>query len=154
MRKLVLMVLALVLLASPVFAAQTERVLVDDVTLSKTNTNEEEQMSIQDAKKVTFFVTIDNNRTTAAVTAVVTVAVSVDGTNWTDISWFDVAGGATPQTSETTTGVGQTYVGWLDDRLEAEYLSIKVKSTNMADNPNAYGTGDTADITVTVVEEK
>jgi hypothetical protein len=145
--------LAVMLLSVNVFAAQTSTEIIDS-TLSTSNLDDYATVNIEDAKRVTFFVTIDNNRTTACVTATVTAAISLDGTNWQDISWLDVAGGATPQTSEVTTAADGTYVGWMDNRLVGKYLRIRVNATNMTSYPAAYGTGETMGLTVTVVEDK
>lgn len=148
MRKIGLMVFGLLLLANIAFAGQTETEIID-TTLSTTTTGAEADVYIGDADRVTFFITYDSAWDTAAVTAVVTVAISLDGTNWQDISWFDVAGGPTPQTSETLTLDG-TYTGWLFRGVTAPRLRIRVSLPNYA----VYGPEDTAGVTVTVVQKK
>lgn len=153
MKRVIFGLLALVLLASPVFAAQTQTEIVDE-TLSTSNTIAEGDCNVEDSERITFFATIDNNRTTAAVTAKVTAAVSIDGVNWQDISWMDVAGGVTPQTTETTANAVQTYVGWLDNRIQAKYLRIRVYADDLETSPSRYIAADNATITVTVVEDK
>lgn len=151
MKKCILALLALMFLVSPCFGLQTERKIID-TTISESNPAIEADLNIADSKRVAFFTTLVCNRTTASVTATITVAVSVDGVNWQDISWMDVAGGATPQTTETTTLTKQTYVGWLDNRIQAEYIRIRVQSSDMY--LYSVTSGDSATVTVTVVEDK
>ena len=153
MKKLFVFVALMALLAGQVYAGQTQREIID-TTLSTSASAIEADWNIQDTDRVSFFVTYDNARTTAAVTATVTAAISLDGTNWQDISWLDVAGGATPQTSEVTTAADGTYVGWMDNRLVGKYLRIRVNATNMTDYPAAYGPGETMGLSVTIVEDK
>jgi hypothetical protein len=152
MRK-ALVVVMVMLMASVAFGAQVQKEIIDD-TLSKSDAVSEADLNISDAKRVTFFMTLNNSATTAAVTATVTAATSLNGTDWTDISWMDVAGGVTPQTTETTTLTKQTYVGWIDNRLIAKYIRIRVKAVNLNDYPEAYGATTTADLNVSVVQDK
>lgn len=133
------------LLAGHCYAGQTEFVMINAETLTGVADRIEADRYIGDADRVTFFVTYDQDGETVGVTSTVTVAVSIDGVNWQDISWFDVAGGVTPQTSETLTTDG-TYVGWLDNRIAATYIRIAVKSSGAL--------GENADVTVTLIEKK
>jgi opacity protein-like surface antigen len=154
MRKVLAVVVAMVLMASVAFGAQVQKEIIDE-TLSISNAAGEADINISDSKRVSFFATIDNNRTTAAVTAVVTAAYSLNGTDWTDISWMDVAGGVTPQTSETTASAEQTYVGWLDNRGIAKYLRIRVYSVELDKNYDSrFTSADNATLSVTVVQDK
>ena len=152
MKKL-LCVLLVMFMAGSVFAAQTRNEIIDE-TLSITTSAYEAEIYISDSRRVSFFTTIDNARTTARVTATVTAAISLDGTNWQDISWMDTAGGVTPQTTETTTAAEQTYVGWMDDRLIGKFLRIRVNSTELGLNTAGLVAGDNAAISVTVVQDK
>lgn len=151
--KRLLVFLAIMLLACNAWGGQVQKEIINS-TLSKTNTSEEAEINIENSKRVSFFATIDNYRTTAQVTATVTVSMSLNGTDWTDISWFDVSGGATPQTSETTSLVKQTYVGWLDNRLQAKYIRIKINANDLKETAWHYMSLDTADISVTVVQDE
>lgn len=154
MKRIALAVLAFIFFVSPLHAAQTYTEIIDE-TLSTSNPVAEADAYIADSERVTFFMTLNNNRTTAAVTAGVTLAYSLDGVNWQDISWLDVAGGATPQTSETTTLKKQTYVGWIDNRLIGKYVRIRVNATELALNYGSmYTADDNATLTVTIVEDK
>lgn len=144
MRKLIVIAL-MALLAGHAYAGQTQVEIIPTERLTGVSDRIEADRNIADAERVTFFVTYDQDGTTVGVTSTVTVAVSVDGTNWQDISWFDVAGGVTPQTSEELT-TDTTYVGWLDSRITAKYIRIAVKSSGAV--------GENADVSVTLVEKK
>jgi len=143
-RKLIVIAL-MALLAGHAYAGQTQVEIIPTERLTGVSDRIEADRNIADAERVTFFVTYDQDGTTVGVTSTVTVAVSVDGTNWQDISWFDVAGGVTPQTSEELT-TDTTYVGWLDSRITAKYIRIAVKSSGAV--------GENADVSVTLVEKK
>jgi len=145
MKKLIFVLALLALLAGQAYAGQTEVVMIDDERLTGTTDRVEADRGIGDAKRVTFFVTWDQDGTTVGVTGTVTVAISVDGINWHDISWFDVTGGVTPVTSEVLT-TDTTYAGWFDTRITAKYIRIAVKETGAI--------GENADVTVTLVEDK
>ncbi len=149
-----LVVLMLVLLVGPVFAAQTEKVIIDGETINRASPTVEAYTNISDADKVTFFVTYTSSSTTKGITASVTARASVDGIHWQDISWYDVAGGVTPQTSEAL-DTNQTYIGTLPYDGTAKYLKIGLNITESGSN-EIYGLTDsqTATVTVTVVEKK
>jgi len=154
MKRVILGALVLMMLSGQAFASQTQTTAIDK-TMSTANTTAEGDVFIADAKRVSVFTTIVNNRTTAAVTLTVTMAYSVDGLNWQDISWMDVAGGVTPQTTESTTLARETYIGWVDNRLVGKYLRIRVDATELGLNANGmYTSADNAALTVTVVEDK
>jgi hypothetical protein len=154
MKKLVLALLAVVLMSGVSFASQVENEIVAE-TLSTSNPVGEADLNIADSKRVSFFVNLNNNRTTAAVTATITAAISLNGTDWTDISWMDTDGGVTPQTTEDTTLKKQQYVGWLDNRNQAKYIRIRVNSKELGLNWNSmYTSADNATLSVTVVQDK
>ena len=149
MKKLVLALLAFVLLASPCFANQTQTEMINE-TLSGSTTNtgwHEKYVGASD--KVTFFVTMDSSSTTIAVTAEVTIQVSVDGVNWTDVRWYDLAGGTTAQVSETLDR-DMTYVMWLDRNVAMPHVRVKV----IAVGATKKWPADSAAITVTIVENQ
>lgn len=154
MKKLFIALLAVVLMCGAACASQVRNEIIDE-TLSITNPVAEADLYVAESGRVAFFATIDNNRTTASVTATVTAAYSIDGTNWTDISWMDVAGGVTPQTSESTTSAEQTYVGWVDNRLIGKFIRIRVNATELGLNYGSrFVAADNATISVTIVQEK
>jgi len=153
MKRVILGALVLMMLSGQAFASQTQTTAIDK-TMSTANTTAEGDVFIADAKRLSVFTTIVNNRTTAAVTLTVTMAYSVDGLNWQDISWMDVAGGVTPQTTESTTLARETYIGWVDNRLVGKYLRIRVSADDIISSPKNYVPADNATLTVTVVEDK
>ena len=145
MRKLFLILALTALLAGQAYAGMTTRTMIDDETLTGVSDRVEADWWIGDTDRVSFFVTYDQDGTTVGVTSTDTAAVSLDGINWKDIYWYDVAGGLSPQTSEQLT-VDTTYVGWLDPILIAPYIRIAVKSSGAV--------GENADVTVTLVSDK
>ena len=153
MKKLLLAFVAVMVMASSAYAAQVTKEIIDE-ELNTSNSVAEADLNIADAKRVSFFVNIDNNRTTASVTAKVTAAYSLNGTDWTDISWLDVAGGVTPQTTETTTAKKQQYIGWIDNRLIGKYIRVRVHADELTATPAHYTAADHADLSVTIVEDK
>ena len=148
MKKVIIAVALLALLAGHVYASQRVSELVNE-TLSKTNTNTGwVERNIADSKRVSFFVTMDSSSTTTAVTTQVTAQVSADGTNWADIKWSDLAGGTTAQVTETLSKDG-TYLMWFDSTVPMPYVRIKVLTEKASAWP-----ADSAAITVNLVEEK
>lgn len=147
MKKLLIAGLALMFMVGVAGASQVQTDIID-TDLTNTSPAVEGDLYVGSADKVTFFVTYDSARTTAAVTMSVTAAASIDGVNWTDISWFDVAGGGIPQTSETI-GTDSTYVGWFFNSLTTPQIRIRATLPNYA----VYGP-ETSGIVVTVVEKK
>jgi len=145
MKKLVICLLALVFIANLSFANQLQTEVIETETLTGVSDTTSGDIYVGDSKRVTFFITYDQDGTTVGITTTITVAISADGTNWHDVSWFDVAGGATAQTSEELTD-DATYAGWLDTKITAPHIRIRATSTGAI--------GENADITVTVVEDK
>ena len=152
--KMLGIVLLALLMCGVAHASQVQNEIITE-TLSTTNSAVEGDLSIEDSSRVAFFVNIDNNRTTASVTAIVTAAVSLNGTDWTDISWRDTAGGVTPVTSEVTANAVQQYAGFLDNSTQAKFIRIRVNANQLAGTDNAvYTADDNATLSVTVVQDK
>jgi len=152
----ILIALMLVLLTNPLYAAQTQKTIINDTVITKASPVAQGDIYIGDADKVAFFITYDSNRTTAAITANVTAAISIDGVNWQDISWFDVAGGVTPVTSEDLNFSNPSdgnYIGMLEYGVTAPYLKIYMKVNNLTD-ASILGPVEAATVTVTVIEKK
>ena len=147
MRNLILALLAVVLFASPVHAIQTSTVSVDAEAFTSTSDFiEGTTVNIADSERVTFFAAWDRTASTDCATAIVTAAMSLNGTDWQDISWFDTVGGLTPQTSQTLSG-DQVYIGYIDPIIIAPYIRIGVWFTGDE-------TTSTGSITVTIIEDK
>ena len=148
MKKVLIGFLFLVLLTVPCFATQRVEELTD-MTLTKTTTDTGWlQKFVGNAEKVTFFITLDSSSTTNAVTLAVTIQASADGENWTDIKWYDLAGGTTAQVNETLGENGdETYVMRLDDEYLMPHIRIKISNEGNWDT-------QTGAVTVNIVEDK
>ena len=145
MKKLVLAVLAVVLMVAPAYAGLTTHEMYD-YDFSGKSDRVNDYRGLSSADRVTFFVTWDRTAATACATGTVTASMSVDGTNWEDIHWFDVAGGLVPQTSETL-GADNTYIGFIDPIMIAPYIRIWVGF-------EGDETTSSANVKVTIVEDK
>lgn len=154
--KKVLVLMAMVMLLSGVcYATQTQRDIMDEVSITKTATAAEADVYVGDAKRVSFFVVNSSNLTTEGATCSVTAAISKDGITWQDIDWSDVAGGSTKQTSETLGVAGKgygTYYAWFDNAMTMPILRFRVVMDSTA--ASGLGAADYNKITITVVEEK
>jgi len=83
----------------------------------------------QDYDKLAFFVSYDETEVGNAISAAVTIEVSYDGTNFLAASFYDYAGGATLQTSETISSDGWYYF-WFNKDITAPYLKVTITATN------------------------
>ena len=147
MKKVLGIFLILALLASPAFAVVTE--LTDETLNSSTTDTGWETRHVGNAEKVTYFITLDSSGSTESTTAGVTLQASADGTNWTDIRWFDLFGGTTAQVSEKLCYQGdETYLMWLDSDILMPHLRIKVYTDG------ANWTAETLGVTINIVEDK
>lgn len=112
-------------LASNVYKAEIMDTDFDAVTTSDTSTT----VNIQGYEKVAFFVTYDEAEVGNSITAAVTIDISFDGTTWLDASFYDYAGGATLQTSETLSSDGSYYM-WFNKDICAPYVRVAIAATN------------------------
>lgn len=152
MKKCALVVMALFLMVGAAHAAQIQKTLTNE-TLDTTNTDTGWLQSyIGDSDRVAFFVTRNADCPTAGVTVEVTLQVSADGTNWTDIKWYDLAGGTTAQVTETISNNG-TYLLWLDRDIAMPHVRIKVVGSATSKWPTDAGNDD-CEITITEVTNK
>lgn len=78
---------------------------------------------------VTFLVTYDETQVGATLSAAITLQMSFDNSTWHSASFYDYAGGATLQTSETISADG-SYVFWTNKDLCAPYYRVVVTATN------------------------
>lgn len=85
-----------------------------------------------------FFVHYDETEV-GGISVAVTVYVSYDNTNWLQANFYDYAGGATLQTSETLSSDTWYYFA-LDPNISAPYVKVTVAATGS-------DADDTADIT-------
>ena len=81
------------------------------------------------ADKVAFFVTVDETEVGNSISVAVTLQVSFDNSTWLSASFYDYAGGATLQTSETISADGSYYL-WLNKDIVAPYVKLILTATN------------------------
>jgi opacity protein-like surface antigen len=131
MKKLLSVLLALMLLASPVFAANVLNTEIMDLTFDDDPTSGvSDTLLIAGYDKVAFYVLYDETEVGNSISAAVTLDVSYDGINWlTGMSFYDIAGGATLQTSQTISADGW-YVFWLNKDICGPYVRVAVTATN------------------------
>jgi len=79
------------------------------------------------AGNLSFLVTYDETEV-GGISAAVTLEMSFDGTTFYAASFYDVAGGATLQTSETLSADGSYYF-WVNEGLCAPFYRVKVTAT-------------------------
>ena len=102
--------------------------LVDAVTLDDSPTSVTATgVAVQDKNKIAFYVNYDETEV-GGVSAAFTIEVSYDNSVWIVAGFYDVAGGATIQTSESFTA-DANYVCWMPRELVAPYIRVKVTAT-------------------------
>ncbi len=79
-------------------------------------------------KRMAFFVDYAELGNSDAIEATISFEASRDNVNYVDIPFFDVAGGATPQTSERITS-DSTSLMWLDRDLNFPFLKVEINPT-------------------------
>jgi len=80
-KKLLLLALAVVVMASPAWGAQTQKKIIDNVSLTRAfRVNTHGTSYVGDAVRVPYFVTYNPTRT--GVTANITADASLEGVTW------------------------------------------------------------------------
>lgn len=133
MKRIISLIGLFLLIVSPCFASSRSYVttiidnqLIDNSPTSVTSSG----YYVGSANKIGFFVTYDETQVGATVSGAVTLDISWDGTNWlTGASFFDFAGGATLQTSETLSS-DSTYFFWVENAAPFMYVRVKVAGTS------------------------
>ena len=144
MKKWLLVLMVLGLMVSPAYAVEKQ---LTSETLNTANPDSGWlQTYVGEADKVTFFITRAADSSTEAVTVTVTLQASADGTNWEDITWYDIVGGSTAQTAETISKDG-TYIMRVDSDFLMPHLRLKVTGT-----PDAWAKQGHSDCVITVTE--
>jgi hypothetical protein len=130
MKKLFLALL-MCLFAFNAHAGNVAQVEIMDTDFNAVTTADySDEMPISGYRSVAFFVVYDETEVGNAISAAITCDVSYDGTNWlTGMSFYDIAGGATAQTSETISSDGW-YVFWVNNLACVPYIRIKTTLTN------------------------
>ena len=112
------------------FAARTSvSTLIASTTLNADPKVISGTKSVKNADKIACFVTYDETQVGNAISAAVTVEVSPDNSTWTAASFYDYAGGATLQTSETISDDGNYYF-WMNRDLAMPYVKVTITATN------------------------
>lgn len=124
MRKLLMVVMLVALLAVPAYAEMDRRTALAATALTKGESDQTVTIYTGDADKLAIFVDYTPTATVAENIAV-TLDVSYDGTNWVDANFYDYAGGTTLQTSETLSADGWYYMAW-DPNVAAPYVRVAV----------------------------
>lgn len=133
------------LIAGPAFARTVSETLISSTTLDADPTSASGSMRLRNVDQVAFFVTYDETQV-GGISAAVTVDISWDGTTWLDASFYDFAGGATLQTSESLTADGNYYF-WLGSENIAPYVRVVIAATGS-------DADDTAVVTATIVKRE
>ena len=126
--------LALLILMLAFGLAQAATVLnqnIMDTTFNNTTTSATSTVvDISGYDKVALYVVYDETEVGNSISAAVTLDVSYDNSHWlTGMSFLDIAGGATYQTSQTISADGW-YVFWVTRDPCIPYIRIAVAATN------------------------
>ena len=130
MRRIALVLALILCFSGQAFAARTSvNTIISATTLDVDPTSASGSMKVGSADKLAFFVSYDETEV-GGISASVTVDVSYDGTNWSDASFYDYAGGSTLQTSETLTADTATdYYFWFNSDLAVPYVRVVITAT-------------------------
>ena len=127
MKKLFLLVLGLMLICVPVQAKDAFKGSVlattrlDDAPTSVTSSG----VDVSQYDKVAFWVTYDETEVGGGVSGAITLEVSYDDTTYTAARFYDYAGGATLQTTESI-AADATYLFWMDKDMSVKYAREQV----------------------------
>lgn len=147
MRKVVIALALLALLAGHVYAGTMETTIIsqqlDDNPIQKFSDN----IYVGDCSRVGFFVVYDETEVGNSISALIDVTYNPTSTVGTPASgyFYDFAGGSTLQTAETITADGE-YFFWMPD-TPIQYVQVRVKGINT-------DTDDILNITVYMITER
>lgn len=129
-KKLGLVVLAMLLMFGTAQAARVLNSNIMDSTFNDVTTAANSTVTIISGyEKVAFFVVYDETEVGNSISAAITCQISYDGTNYQSASFYDYAGGATLQTSETISADGRYYF-WFNRDITAPYVRVVATLTN------------------------
>jgi len=145
LNKLLAIILAAMLLSGVIrsYAGVDNKEIISLTTLDNVTTSASSGIiGIQDYSKASFIV---DYAETEAINSTLTITGSYDNTSWFDLSFYDLAGGTTLQTSQTLTGNG-TYFCWLPvSNWAIPFVNLTISSTEtnatIVSNITAYITG-------------
>ena len=129
MKKLFLFILAVLLCFNQsLFASRASvNTIISSTTLDADPTSASGTYTVKSADKIAFWVAYDETEV-GGISVAVTVDVSYDGTTWLDASFYDYAGGATLQTSETLSS-DSNYYFWFNSDLVIPYVRVVITAT-------------------------
>lgn len=137
MKKIIAVLSALMFLTTQAFAANPKVVVDKAPTLStpvaaalldaSPTSVTSSGVNIANYGRMGIYWTYDETQV-GGVSAALTLQVSPDGTNWFSAPFFDTAGAATPQTTETLTADG-SYIAWMDRNIPFNYARAIVTCT-------------------------
>lgn len=145
MKKLLLAFVACLFLINQALASQVLETLIAETRLDADPVLITGTTYLGDCEKVAFFVNYDETEV-GGVAVAVTMQISYDGTNWLSASFYDYAGGATLQTSESLTS-DSWYYCWFNKDLTMPYVKLIVTATGS-------DADDLVDVTAYVVKLK
>lgn len=125
-----IVLLAAFLLTGVALAGQVLTSQIVDTTFNAVTTTVNSTATlVQGYDKVAFFVKYDETEVGNSISAAVSLQISYDNSNWLAASFYDYAGGATLQTSETISADGYYYC-WFNKDLCVPYVRMVVTATN------------------------
>ena len=128
------------------FAGQSVRIERNEATVVAVNaitldadptTVTSSAVNVQGVQRIGVHVSYDETEV-GGVSGTFSATGSLDGTTYFTVPFFDAAGGATPQTTESLTADVE-YLAWVDSNLPLKYLKVTLA-----------GTGTDADDTIVV----
>ena len=129
------------------FAARTSvETLIASTTLDADPVLISGDKKIKSAEKVAFWVTYDETEVGGGLSVAVTLLVSPDDVTYLAASFYDYAGGATLQTSETISSDG-TYVFWMNPDFVMPYARVVLTATGS-------DADDTAIVTTKIITQE
>lgn len=125
-----MLMITMLMLCGIAYAGNVATTKVMDTTFNAvTTTANSTATDIQGLEKVSFFVVYDETEVGNSISAAVTCQISYDNSHWMSASFYDYAGGATLQTSETISADGYYYF-WFNKDLCVPYVRVVVTATN------------------------
>jgi hypothetical protein len=132
MRKIAIALLLAICLAwTPAYAGRVYNKQIMDTDFNAVTTSDtSDTVTVSGYDKIAFYAVYDETQVGNSISATVTLDVSYDGTNWlTGMSFLDIAGTSTYQTSETIS-VDGWYVCWLTKDPCVPYVRVAVTANN------------------------
>lgn len=147
MKKLIIALALVALLAGQVFAGQMVTPIIDTTLDASPTGAYSDMIYIGDCSRVGFIVVYDETEVGGGVSAIVDITFNPTSTRGTPSSgyFYDFAGGSTLQTAETISA-DREYVFWLPN-IALPYVQVRVQGTGT-------DADDTIDLTVYMITER